>query len=197
VRQGTRRDAVLYSVGANAKHGLRRSVADKRRAVETLLKDEEWRQFGPTGIAERTNVSRQFVYQVMNDKPHLSTLTNENTKYVDKYGTTTTKNIVNVGPKDPIQLSKVHVYRSIWKSLEPHVEIGQRLRDAKASLNDEQLFHFWVEQALPMLEFIQIAEYIKLAEMAETPGIEDAALVQQMHKAMLIDDGNAGMMAVA
>ena len=37
VRTGTRRDAVLYSVGANASHGQRRTNADKRRAVMTLL----------------------------------------------------------------------------------------------------------------------------------------------------------------
>lgn len=42
VRTGTLRDAVLYSVGANAAHGLRRSNAGKRRAVETLLADAEW-----------------------------------------------------------------------------------------------------------------------------------------------------------
>ncbi|MEM5838726.1 ParB N-terminal domain-containing protein, partial [Pediococcus acidilactici] len=42
VRQGTRRDAVLHSVGANACHGLRRTNVDKQRAVETLLQDEEW-----------------------------------------------------------------------------------------------------------------------------------------------------------
>ena len=32
----------LHSVGANATHGLRRSNADKRRAVVLLLEDEEW-----------------------------------------------------------------------------------------------------------------------------------------------------------
>lgn len=39
VRQGTRRDAVLHSVGANADHGLRRTNEDKRRAVRKLLED--------------------------------------------------------------------------------------------------------------------------------------------------------------
>jgi hypothetical protein len=39
VRQGTRRDAVLYSVGANAKHSYPRSNKDKRRAALTLLRD--------------------------------------------------------------------------------------------------------------------------------------------------------------
>ena len=38
-REGSQRDAILYSLGANASHGLRRSSADKRRAVETMLKD--------------------------------------------------------------------------------------------------------------------------------------------------------------
>ena len=37
VRAGTRRDAILYSVGANAHHGLRRSNEDKRRAVATQM----------------------------------------------------------------------------------------------------------------------------------------------------------------
>lgn len=37
VRQGTARDAVLYGVGANASHGLRRTHADKRRAIERLV----------------------------------------------------------------------------------------------------------------------------------------------------------------
>src|SRR4051812_18892617 len=37
VKQGTKRDALLYAVGANATHGLRRSNADKRRAVMVML----------------------------------------------------------------------------------------------------------------------------------------------------------------
>lgn len=38
VRQGTREDAVWFACGANATHGLRRTNADKRRAVETALR---------------------------------------------------------------------------------------------------------------------------------------------------------------
>lgn len=61
VRQGTRRDAVLFSVGVNATHGLRRSDADKRRAVETLLNDEQWQQWSDREIARRCAVSHPFV----------------------------------------------------------------------------------------------------------------------------------------
>jgi hypothetical protein len=34
IRQGTQRDAVLFSVGANAVHGMRRTTEDKQRAIE-------------------------------------------------------------------------------------------------------------------------------------------------------------------
>jgi hypothetical protein len=42
---------VLYTVGANATHGLRRSNADKRRAVSMLLDDPEWAQWSNLAIA--------------------------------------------------------------------------------------------------------------------------------------------------
>ncbi|MCB9759728.1 MAG: hypothetical protein H6739_07785 [Alphaproteobacteria bacterium] len=61
VRPGTRRDAVLFAAGANAKHGLRRSPEDKRRAVDTVLRDPEWRQKSNGWIAEQTKTSKPFV----------------------------------------------------------------------------------------------------------------------------------------
>lgn len=61
IKQGTRRDAVLHSVGVNAQHGLRRSNADKRRAVETLLADPEWNGWSDNEIARRCKVSQPFV----------------------------------------------------------------------------------------------------------------------------------------
>lgn len=57
VRQGTQRDAVLFSVGANSTHGLRRTNEDKRRAVITLLQDEEWSKWSDREISRRTGVS--------------------------------------------------------------------------------------------------------------------------------------------
>jgi hypothetical protein len=42
VREGSRRDAILYAVGANASHGLKRTNRDQRNAVMLLLKDPEW-----------------------------------------------------------------------------------------------------------------------------------------------------------
>ena len=62
--KGSERDATLHAVGANADHGLRRTNADKRHAVETLLKDEEWGQWSDGEIARRVRVSQPFVSNV-------------------------------------------------------------------------------------------------------------------------------------
>lgn len=64
IRQGSQRDAVLHSVGANATHGLRRSNGDKRRAVETLLRDPEWSAWSNREIARRTGVNDKTVAAV-------------------------------------------------------------------------------------------------------------------------------------
>lgn len=61
VRHGTQRDAVLFSVGANSRHGLRRTNADKRKAVRTLLEDAEWTKWSNRQIAERCGVTHTFV----------------------------------------------------------------------------------------------------------------------------------------
>ncbi|MCI0392252.1 MAG: helix-turn-helix domain-containing protein [Acidobacteria bacterium] len=57
VRQGTLRDAILYSVSANNGHGLPASNADRRRAVLTLLNDPEWSKWSDREIARRCGVS--------------------------------------------------------------------------------------------------------------------------------------------
>ncbi len=61
VRQGTQRDAILFSFAANAAHGIPRSNADKRRAVERMLGDEEWKTWSDRRIAEACRVSPSFV----------------------------------------------------------------------------------------------------------------------------------------
>jgi hypothetical protein len=61
VCEGGLRDAILYAVGANTEHGLRRTNADKRKAVLTLLTDKEWRLWSDAVIAKQCGVSQPFV----------------------------------------------------------------------------------------------------------------------------------------
>lgn len=67
VRLGTQRDAVLYAVGANAAHGLRRTNADKHRAVRRLLRDKEWMKWSDREIARRCGVANSFVGRIRKD----------------------------------------------------------------------------------------------------------------------------------
>jgi hypothetical protein len=61
VKQGDKRDAILFSVGVNTTHGLRRTNEDKRRAVMRLLDDPEWSAWSDREIARRCAVSDPFV----------------------------------------------------------------------------------------------------------------------------------------
>jgi ParB-like chromosome segregation protein Spo0J len=61
VIEGTFRDALRYSLSANATHGLRRTNADIERAVVTALKDDEWSQWSDHEIARLCAVNQSTV----------------------------------------------------------------------------------------------------------------------------------------
>jgi hypothetical protein len=64
VREGGARDAVLAAAGANATHGVRRSNADKRHAIERLLADPEWCRWSDREIARACHVDHKSVARV-------------------------------------------------------------------------------------------------------------------------------------
>lgn len=64
VRQGSKRDAILFAVGANASHGLRRTPADKRRSVLAMLRDPEWSRQSDREIGKRCAVDHKTVGSV-------------------------------------------------------------------------------------------------------------------------------------
>ena len=100
ITPGTLREAILYSLSANSKHGLRRSNADKRRAVQTLLDDAEWGAWSDNELARRCAVSVSFVGDVRKAHHSLTTVTNPQQRtVVTKHGTTTTMNTANIGKK--------------------------------------------------------------------------------------------------
>lgn len=85
VRPGLIRDAILFACGVNAKHGLKRTNADKRKAVMTMLNDDEWKNWSDRKIALFCGVSQTYigglrkeleihtvnVYSMENDNPAL------------------------------------------------------------------------------------------------------------------------------
>ena len=62
IRQGTRRDAIRFALGANHKHGLRRTNADKRHGVEIAL--AEFASLSDGLLAEMCGVSQPLVTNI-------------------------------------------------------------------------------------------------------------------------------------
>ena len=107
VVQGTRRDAILYGVGANAEHGLRRTHADKRKAAQTLLTDSEWCRWSNNEIAKRCAVSHTLVNELrrtLEAASSIDTITsNENgegkRKFLTSNGKMAEMKTANIGSK--------------------------------------------------------------------------------------------------
>lgn len=72
VKGGTSRDAIKYALQANAEHGLRRTSADKRKAVNMALDDAEWGKLTAREIARLCKVSHTFVNNVLKDRKGVS-----------------------------------------------------------------------------------------------------------------------------
>lgn len=104
IHHGTKRDAILYSVGANAAHGQRRTNADKRKAVMTLLQDDEWSQWSDHEIARKCAVHQSTVSRL---RPSLMQSVSDANQpapsrtYTTKHGTTAKMNTANIGKSQP------------------------------------------------------------------------------------------------
>jgi hypothetical protein len=108
VREGTYRDALLFAAAANAAHGLRRTNADKRRAVAMLLADPECAGWPDREIARHCRVGAPLVGEVrahlkeITDRPagHLSEITDTPTaRTVTRNGVTYTMNTTKIGKR--------------------------------------------------------------------------------------------------
>ncbi len=114
VDTGTRDDAILYAVGSNSKHGVRRTAADKRRSVEMLLARPEWAKWSNCEIGRRCNVSESLVRAVRGELSlrlkrsetpaeaagvtgNVSSEGNHGRTYTTRHGTTATMNTSNIG----------------------------------------------------------------------------------------------------
>jgi hypothetical protein len=108
VRQGTQRDAILHSVGANAVHGLRRSNVDKRCAVERTLADAKWSQWSDREIARRCHVGDHLVAKhrrltafSRSDGGSAGTAAPSERKYTTRHGTEAVMQTGNISSARP------------------------------------------------------------------------------------------------
>jgi hypothetical protein len=95
IHDGGLRDAILYSVGANESHGLRRTNEDKRCAVMRLLEDEEWSAWSGRDIARQCRVSHPFVSKIK----ALTGKVSSEVVYTTKHGASATMDTSAIGKK--------------------------------------------------------------------------------------------------
>ena len=93
VEKGIARDALLYAIGANAEHGLPRTNADKRKAVQTMLDDFEWQDWSNAEIARHCKVSVTLIASMRGDAAP------EERKYKTATGKVMTKKAATTKPK--------------------------------------------------------------------------------------------------
>lgn len=63
-KQGTHRDAILYSMEANTRHGIPLSLEDRKRCASTILDDEEWSQMSDREIAKICGLSHVTIWSM-------------------------------------------------------------------------------------------------------------------------------------
>jgi ParB-like chromosome segregation protein Spo0J len=141
VQSGTARDAILYSLSANWTHGLRRTNADKRKAVQTLLDDSEWAGWSSREIAELCGVTHPFVASIRN--PRVVTVTTQAAEKSDK-----AKNDSAAAPEKPIPAQAMpepapmseqsDTREAVAISAEENERVSDRLAVAAMDASDEE-----------------------------------------------------------
>ena len=127
---GTLRDAILFSLAANAKHGLRRTPADKRKSVQTMLDDPEWSQWNNSEIAKHCGVSAPFVKSMRDAQANP-----EKVNYTTKTGKKATrKKTTDRKPKEKPEVEEAP--EEVEESEEKKIE-DERQKELIASLSEE------------------------------------------------------------
>lgn len=99
VRTGTQLDAQLFSFGVNADHGLRRSNADKRKAVQGALKHPVSCKWSDRQIAKHCGVHHDTVGTARASLADSASDTQKGAErtYTTKHGTTAVMNTAKIG----------------------------------------------------------------------------------------------------
>lgn len=119
VRNGTQLDAQLFSFGVNSDHGLRRTNADKRKAVTGALNHPVSCKWSNNQIAKHCGVSDKTVAAVRDSHFGNSEVTTAERTYTTKHGTTAVMNTANVGKKKGAKKDKPAQQQKTTAETEP------------------------------------------------------------------------------
>lgn len=175
VHTGTKRDAVLFSVGANAGHGLQRTRADKRKAAMTLLQDNEWSQWSDREVARRCGgVDHTFIGDIRRSLVVTTSETNAkpDRAYTTKHGTESTMRVENIGKNSGPRVSQKAAFNervaAAAEGVSPNVtKRFQRKSDADIVANAMNVLN-GVNGALGGVDVARLADDPRAAAWCET-----------------------------
>ena len=102
VRQGRRREAMLYACGCN-KHGLQRGNKDKQQVVTRMLEDAEWQQWSDSAIARHCGVTQPTVAKYRRDmelSSKILKIAQVNTRLVERNGSVYPMQTAQIGIRE-------------------------------------------------------------------------------------------------
>ena len=156
IHEGGIREAKLFAATANTKHGLRRTHADKRKAVNTVLMDEEWRSLSNGDIAKRLSVTPQFVGDVRRE---LEATRNDFESPTVRTGSDgRTINTKGIGKKRPNNLPVLYTPVSDSGKNEEYMTLVEvsalvaRIRELEAKVKEREKRIFVLERVIAGLE---------------------------------------------
>lgn len=188
IRQGTARDAILYSTGANSKHGKPRTRSDINQSITRLLTDEEWSRWSDRAIAEHVgDVSHVTVGKRRAElaaQVSLVNLTSERT-YVNRYGQESTMQTANIGKNG----------RTNDRPIQPRVpEVPALPEDLPIELvravDDRRLSAWTAIQMADVLRRVP-ADVRELALHLDLDGTERIGILTNLYKRRAVEGSNA------
>ena len=138
VKEGTQRDAQLYSFSANGVRGLKLTAEDIRAIVTRMLQDEEWKGWSDTQIAKHIGTSKMTVGRVRHALEEAGKVQPKKTvKYVDKHGnesemTPTPRKAL----KQEMPLTKAEFEMKMGKREEEEPEFDDKLKELTDTITE-------------------------------------------------------------
>lgn len=123
IENGSKDDAILYSIGSNFTHGLRRTNADKRYAASMLLNHPIWSDWSDRAIASEAGVSHVFVFNLRKELNEKVLTVNTTPTPVLGVATEKAQKQENSAPKETVK---------------PHLNLVENL-DQEHQLSNEEL----------------------------------------------------------
>lgn len=136
VKEGTQRDALLYSFGANGIRGLKLTAEDIRAILIRMLQDDEWKGWSDTQIAKHVGTSKMTVGRVRHSLEEQGKIKPKKTiKYVDKHG-----NESEMKPRKALKqnmpLTKEEFEAKAGKREEPEPEFDDKIAELTDTITE-------------------------------------------------------------